>query len=266
MTTVGNGPTIEAVADAAAAADAAARLLAERIAAVAGGTASVASADGAAVADGGGDGSAVADASGERVAIALSGGTTPVVAYERLGPLVADWSRVDVFLADERCVPFAHPDSNGRLVAEALPPELGYVLHRLPEIGSPGDRARAYAHELGPRPLDVVLLGLGEDGHTASLFPGHGALDADGVTVAVLDSPKPPPERVSLTLPALAAAGLLALLVTGSGKADALARTLAEPSPQAPVSLLPRGRLHVIADEAALSVARAAGLVPDTGA
>lgn len=239
MTTVGNGPTIEAVADAAAAADVAARLLAARIDAV---------------------------ASGERAAVALSGGTTPVAAYERLGPLVADWSTVDVFLADERCVPFAHPDSNGRLVAEALPPALGYALHRLPEIGSPGDRARAYAHELGPRPLDVVLLGLGEDGHTASLFPGHGALDAEGATVAVLDSPKPPPERVSLTLPALAAAGLLVLLVTGAGKADALARTLAEPSPLAPASLLPRDRLHVIADEAALSAARTAGLVPDARA
>lgn len=205
---------------------------------------------------------AAAAARSGRARIALSGGGTPVAAYRRLGPLVRDWSAIDVFLADERCVPFEHDDSNARLVVESLGAGAHDLLvHRLVEGGSPGDRARAYAHDLGETPLDVVLLGLGEDGHTASLFPGHGALEAEGRTVAVLDSPKPPPERVTLTVPALWAAGRLVLLVTGAGKADALARSLGEPGPQAPVSLLPRERLLVLADEDALAPARAAGLV-----
>lgn len=230
-------PQVVAVADAGAAAELAARTLADVIGAT--------RADGSA-----------------RVRVALSGGTTPVKAYEQLGPLVQEWPAVDVFLADERCVPYDSPDSNARLVDEALGADRGHVLHRLSERGSAGDRSRAYAAEIGDAPLDVVLLGLGEDGHTASLFPRHPALEADGVTVAVLDSPKPPAERVSLTLPALQAARRLVLLVTGAGKAEALARTLALPGVDAPASLLPADRLLIIADEAALADARAAGSVP----
>jgi 6-phosphogluconolactonase len=229
-------PRLVAVADAPAAAELAARTLAD----------------------------AVRDAragGGSRVRLGLSGGTTPVKAYELLGPLVEDWPTVDVFLADERCVPYESDDSNARLVDAALGVDRGHVLHRLSDRGSAGERARAYAHALGDTPLDAVLLGLGEDGHTASLFPRHPALEADGVAVGVLDSPKPPPERVSLTLPALRAAHALVLLVTGAGKAEALARTLREPSIDAPASLLPADRLLVIADEAALTDARAAGLV-----
>jgi 6-phosphogluconolactonase len=102
-----------------------------------------------------------------------------------------------------------------------------------------------------------VLLGMGPDGHTASLFPGHPALHADGTVVAVRDAPKPPPERVSLTLRTLNAAHRLVLLVTGEGKADALARVVAGPDPAIPASLLERERLEIVADEAAL--ARVAG-------
>ncbi|WP_210494153.1 6-phosphogluconolactonase [Patulibacter sp. SYSU D01012] len=229
-------PTLLAVADAQAAAERAATLLADAV--------------------------ARATAGGGRAALALSGGTTPVAAYELLGPRVDAPERVDVFLADERCVPYESPDSNARLVDEALGRDRGYALHRLTGVGTPADQATAYAHDLQGRPLDAVLLGLGEDGHTASLFPRHPGLEAGGTTVAVLDSPKPPPERVSLTLPALAEARELVLLVTGAGKADALARTLGEPGIHAPASLLPRDRLTVIADEAALGPARAAGLVP----
>lgn len=196
-----------------------------------------------------------------RVRLALSGGGTPVGAYERLAGLVDDWPAVDVFLADERCVPYGDDDSNARLIDEALGADRGHVLHRLSEVGSPGERARAYAADVGDRPLDVVLLGLGEDGHTASLEPHHPSLEAEGVTVAVLDMKKPPPERVSLTIPALRAAGQLLLLVTGSGKAEALARTLNAQGVEAPASLLPADRLLVIADEAALEQARADGIV-----
>lgn len=198
-----------------------------------------------------------------RTAIALAGGRTPIEAFRRLGRRPIAWERVDVFLADERCVPYDHPDSNARAIDEALG-RRGYRLHRLAETGSAGDRAHAYAHELDERPLALVLLGMGEDGHVASLFPQHGGLDANGTTVAILDSPKPPPERVSLTLPRIAGAERIVLLVTGAGKAEALRRALEEPSPEAPASLLPHDRLTVIADADALRGARDAGLLPAT--
>jgi 6-phosphogluconolactonase len=237
MTAAPGAPvTVLAVADADTAADAAVRLMVAALP---------------------GDGDASA-----RTAIALSGGRTPIEAFRRLGERPVAWDQVDVFLADERCVPYDHADSNARAIDEALG-KRGYTLHGLPATGSPGDRARAYAHELGDRPLALVLLGLGEDGHTASLFPGHGGLDANGATVAILDAPKPPPERVSLTVPRIAAAERIVLLVTGSGKAEALRRTLDRPSPEAPASLLPRHRLTVIADADALRAARDAGLVPE---
>lgn len=196
-------------------------------------------------------------AGAERVRVALSGGGTPVGAYERLATMVEDWPSIDVFLADERCVPYDDEDSNARLVDEALGTDRGHVLHRLSEVGSPGDRARAYAHDIGDAPMDVVLLGLGEDGHTASLEPEHPSLEAEGVTVAVLDMKKPPPERVSLTIPALRSAGVVLLLVTGEGKSEALARTLGSQGVQAPASLLPAETMTVIADEAALARPRA---------
>ena len=193
----------------------------------------------------------------ERVRIALSGGGTPVGAYERLATMVEDWPSIDVFLADERCVPYEDEDSNARLIDEALGVDRGHVLHRLSEVGSPGDRAKAYATDIGDEPMDVVLLGLGEDGHTASLEPEHPSLEAEGTTVAVLDMKKPPPERVSLTIPALRAADTVLLLVTGDGKAEALSRTLGTQGIEAPASLLRADTMTVIADEAALGRARA---------
>lgn len=234
--TASNGFRVVPVADAEAAKDVTARVLAEAIVSTRAGGA-------------------------DRVRLALSGGGTPVGAYERLATMVEDWPSVDVFLADERCVAYEDDDSNARLIDEALGRDRGHVLHRLSEVGSPGDRAKAYAQDIGDAPMDVVLLGLGEDGHTASLEPEHPSLEAEGVTVAVLDMKKPPPERVSLTLPALRAAGVVVLLVTGEGKAEALARTLGGQGIDAPASLLRAAGLTVIADESALADARAAGVV-----
>lgn len=236
----GPAATVLAVADASAAADAAVRLMAAALPRATGAPFDEA----------------------ERTAVALSGGRTPIEAFRRLGAQPVAWDRVDVFLADERCVPYDHADSNARAIDEALG-KRGYTLHGLPAAGSPGDRSRAYAHELGELPLAFVLLGLGEDGHTASLFPGHGGLDANGSTVAILDAPKPPPERISLTVPRIAAAERIVLLVTGAGKAEALRRTLGRPSPEAPASLLPRDRMTVVADTDALRAARDAGLVSE---
>jgi 6-phosphogluconolactonase len=114
------------------------------------------------------------------------------------------------------------------------------------------DAARNYARELQGIVMDVALQGMGPDGHTASLFPGRPELDATGVCIGIRDSPKPPPERVTMTMDYLNRSGRILLLVAGAGKAEALAQVLAGPDRAVPASLLARDRLTVIADEAAL--------------
>lgn len=184
--------------------------------------------------------------------VALSGGNTPIRAYQLLGGQVGSGEGVHLWLADERCVALDDPDSNAKLITETVKLPAA-TLHTVDGTLGPDGAAAAYAQELGDVVLDAVLLGLGPDGHTASLFPGHGTLEQHGSRVLpVYDSPKPPPERVTMSLDTLGQARSLLLLVTGEGKAEPLARTLAEPSMQAPASLLPRERLVVIADRAAL--------------
>jgi 6-phosphogluconolactonase len=98
-------------------------------------------------------------------------------------------------------------------------------VHRIPGELGPDEAASAYSHVIaGLVPLDVVLLGIGEDGHTASLFPGHPELEADAWAIGVRNAPKPPPLRVTLTLKALRGARRVIILATGAGKADAVAR------------------------------------------
>jgi 6-phosphogluconolactonase len=183
--------------------------------------------------------------------VALAGGSTPRRAYELLGPLLGDWEHVHLWFGDERCVGPDDPDSNARMVAESLQAP-GATVHRVPGELGPDDAAEVYARELGDTVLDVALLGLGPDGHTASLFPSAPELDADGIAVGVRDAPKPPPERVSLTLAKLNEAGRIVLLTAGAEKRDAVARVLADPDPATPASLLDRDKLELIADEAAL--------------
>lgn len=183
--------------------------------------------------------------------IALSGGRTPRAAYRRLGPLLPRWDGVHVWFADERCVEPDDPDSNARLVRETLNAP-GAVVHRIHgELGAEA-AAHAYERELGEIVLDAVLLGLGEDGHTASLFPGAAALDAAGRVAAVHGAPKPPPDRVTLTRATIDGARSRILLVTGADKAPALAATLGDPSADVPASLIRREGLVVLADDAAL--------------
>jgi 6-phosphogluconolactonase len=188
--------------------------------------------------------------------LVLAGGSTPMAAYGLLDDMDLDWDGVHLWYGDERCVPFDHPDSNhGAVSAELL--AAGAVWHPMPGDLGPEAGAEAYAQELaeaGPAggAFDLVLNGMGPDGHTASLFPDHEVLDAAGTTAGVSDSPKPPPERITLTLGALNAGRRLLLLVTGAGKADALARVLAGPDRGTPSSLLARDRLLVLADAAAL--------------
>ena len=168
-----------------------------------------------------------------RCAIALSGGVTPRPVYAALAaPDLAsdvDWNRVDVYFADERAVPPDHPDSNFRMARETLLAPLMVPeahIHRMQgERRDLDTAAAAYDHEL-PATLDVLLLGMGADGHTASLFPGSPALAEQLRRVVVVESPKPPPRRMTITPPVIAAARHIAVLVTGKDKAPAVARAL----------------------------------------
>ncbi len=215
--------------------------------------------------------------------LALSGGSTPRVAYQVLAGLLEDWSAVELWYGDERCVGPDDPESTHRLVVESLLSHIpgsgraAPVEHRVRGELDPETAAQEYADELRasvapaepgdlPSPdiglpasdvglpaLDVSLVGIGEDGHTASLFPGHPEVeDSSGaLCLPVRNSPKPPPERVTLSLPVLRAARCSLLLVAGAGKAEALAAALAGPDPRVPASLLVSERLHVVADAAA---------------
>ena len=177
-----------------------------------------------------------------RFRVALAGGTTPLAAYRRLaGPPWADlvaWGSVEVFFGDERCVGECDGDRNDGAAREALlgrvpiPPE---NVHPVPSLAPDGaERYEALLRERlsSPAPavpvLDLVLLGLGDDGHTASLFPGHpAARETERLVVKVDGAPKPPPSRVTFTLPLLNAARAVAFVVSGREKGAALARVLA---------------------------------------
>jgi 6-phosphogluconolactonase len=216
--------------------------------------------------------------------LALSGGTTPARTYELLasdrssGIGQPDWDAVEVWFADERCVGPEDEQSNYRLARETLLRAAGVPderVHRMEGELGPEEGAERYARALRERvpaeadgpartaweigetdampALDVIVLGIGPDGHVASLFPGAPTLATDtrAVCLAVHDSPKPPPERITLSLEALRAARSCVLLATSASKADAVSAMLREPSRHVPASLLRRGRLSVIVDDAA---------------
>jgi 6-phosphogluconolactonase len=158
--------------------------------------------------------------------LVLAGGTTPQRCYELLSQMDVVWGRVSILFGDERCVPPHHPDSNYRMAREVLLDRVSpATVHRMPAELGPDLGAELYASVVAAvGRLDLVTLGVGEDGHTASLFPGHPALQASGLTVGIHDSPKPPPHRVTLTLTALRSARAVLILATGAGKADAVAK------------------------------------------
>lgn len=184
--------------------------------------------------------------------VCLAGGSTPMRCYELLDGLIDDWTDVHLWYGDERCVPPEDPEANVRMVRESLDAP-GAVEHRMPGELGPVEGAAAYARELGDTVMDLALNGMGPDGHTASLFPHHPLLDATGPTAGISDSPKPPPERITLTLPMLNASRRLMLIVAGGEKAAALARVLTGPDRGTPASLLDRDKLDVVADAAALA-------------
>lgn len=240
-----------------------------------------------------------------RAHLALSGGGTPERTYELLVDAVERWDAVEIWFADERCVPPQDEQSNYAMAARTLLDRLPLApaaVHRMQGELGPAEGARLYAEELRagfgageseppgasgapaahgtPRAsaahgtpgapaahgapgaaavpaLDLIVLGIGPDGHVASLFPGAATLDASEheLCLPVHDSPKPPPQRITLSLAVLRAAHRCLLLATGPSKADAIAAALGEPSRHVPASLLRRERLTVILDDMAAPVA-----------
>jgi 6-phosphogluconolactonase len=164
--------------------------------------------------------------------LCLAGGTTPKATYEALATLPLDWSLIDVFFGDERCVPADHAESNYRMAKSALFDRISIPTERIHRMqGELSDRAaaaRAYEAEL-PERIDVMVLGIGEDAHTASLFPGSPALREEVRRVVPVIGPKPPPERLSLTPPVLRASRLCVVLGSGAGKAEPVRRAFHDP-------------------------------------
>jgi 6-phosphogluconolactonase len=201
--------------------------------------------------------------------IALSGGSTPKATFERLAePDLAEqvaWPAVHVFFGDERAVPPTDPASNYRMAREALLsrvpiPEAN--VHRIQGELEQGVAADLYALELGTEPLDLVLLGMGDDGHVASLFPGSPELLRTDRTVMPSQAPFLPYNRVTVSLPVINAAKVVVLLVTGENKAvrvDQVFKERASGAPRLPAARVAprRGELHWFLDAPARAVLEA---------
>jgi 6-phosphogluconolactonase len=198
--------------------------------------------------------------------VALAGGSTPRATYQRLAASPyrerIEWERLEVFFGDERCVSPDHPDSNYRMARESLlerVPIHPSLVHRIAGERPPVEAAAAYAEELArlgrPPRLDLVLLGMGPDGHTASLFPGTAALAENQALVVPNYVDKLAAWRVTMTVPALNAARLVLMTAVGAEKAEALRQTLEDPPGTVPMQLVHPfdGELLFIVDRAAAS-------------
>lgn len=208
--------------------------------------------------------------------IVLTGGSMGSAILEALGrsPLrdAVDWGAVTIWWGDERFLPAGDQDRNETQARSALldllplDPARVHPMAGSDQAGSPEEAAASYADQLAAAAgggysvpaFDVVMLGVGPDGHIASLFPGHPALSATGSTVGVHESPKPPPERVSLTFDALGRGVQLWFLVAGQDKADAVERSLGG----APRDAAPAGSVEGTSATIWLLDADAAGLLP----
>lgn len=208
---------------------------------------------------------------GEPFSIAISGGSTPLRFFRLLAKdpwkSQIDWSHLHVFFADERFVPEDHPDSNYKMAKETW---LDHVpiptrqIHPMPtSSGTPDSSALAYASELreffgeATPAFDLIVLGMGSDGHTASLFPER-SWPEDEWVIGVVDSPKSPPCRISLNLGLLNQAKAVLFLVTGRDKAEALHQIWHDPKPERPLPAarvrLKNGQVTWLLDEAAASL------------
>lgn len=185
--------------------------------------------------------------------IALAGGSTPAPLYARLATAPFDWAGTDVFFTDERCVGLSHPDSNYRMAFDGL---LRWVPARIHAMDGEHCDAAGYEKSLRehfgdaiPR-LDLAVLGLGEDGHTASLFPGDAALDEHQAWVVAVQ--RADHRRLTLTLPVLSAARHAVFLAVGVNKAIALRRMLN--GDDGPAARVAAQEITIVADAAGASL------------
>lgn len=207
-----------------------------------------------------------AQARGEVPQIGLTGGSIADALHRELARRApdssVDWSRVVFWWGDERFVPAASPERNAGQAREALLDHVGVDeahVHEVPasdEVDTAEDSAAAYSatmREQGAGFFEVLMLGIGPDGHVASLFPGHpAAVVADAIVVPVEESPKPPPERLSLTFEAMERSNAVWFVAAGADKADAIARALTGPAaPGSPEAVecparVPRGTVETV--------------------
>lgn len=203
------------------------------------------------------------------VRIALSGGSTPKRLFEILASADmkdrVDWSRVELFYGDERHLPAGHKDRNHTMAEAVLLSKLPVAadqVHAVPASGTVMEDARAYEQVLQKaygstrlekdRPLfDLVMLGMGGDGHTASLFPGQPVLEETQKWVSVAQPRTAPYERITLTYPAIASSALVVFLITGESKTEMLGRLRAGDKTIPAGRITSEGKILVLADQAA---------------
>jgi 6-phosphogluconolactonase len=201
-----------------------------------------------------------------RFAMALPGGSVATAFFPRLARAPLDWSRTEFFWGDERAVPPSDPESNYALARSLWLDPAGVPAERVHRMSADAadldEAAAACADELmrvlgTPPRLDLVLLGVGPDGHVCSLFPGHALLREERLWVAaVRDAPKPPPGRLTLTLPSLAAAELVVVAALGEAKARVVRDALEDGTSSSPLALVRRRarRILVLLDPPAASL------------
>jgi 6-phosphogluconolactonase len=157
--------------------------------------------------------------------LVLAGGSTPEKVYHLLAQADADWQRWYIYYGDERCLPVAHKDRNSIMAAQAFLEKVAIPtsqIFTIPAELGPEKAAQSYQQIIADAlPFNLVLLGMGEDGHTASLFPGH-QHHGQELVHAVYNAPKPPPERVTLSAKALSSTDQLIFLITGASKQQAV--------------------------------------------
>ena len=172
-------------------------------------------------------------ADSERCHLMLAGGTTPLPVYDRLAAHSdIPWRRISVYFGDERCVPPLTPENNAHTVLARLFPRgvpEGVTVHRMCGEENPDLAAEEYETQL-PERVDILLLGMGEDGHTASIFPGSAALDEERRRVMPVIGSKPPLQRLTITPPVIRGARHLLVMVKGEDKADAVRWALGDRS------------------------------------
>ncbi|MCP4126962.1 MAG: 6-phosphogluconolactonase [Gammaproteobacteria bacterium] len=183
----------------------------------------------------------------------VAGGSTPERSYNLLAEAESDWGRWELYFGDERCLPAEHPERNSVLLERTLSHRVPIPPHQIHPIAAElgAEQAAAHYQEIvaDALPFDLVLLGMGEDGHTASLFPDQSAPDGQ-LVCAVHNAPKPPPERVTLTQKALVSSRKILFLITGETKRSAVNAWLNGSSLPAS-QIAGKGKHEVLIDQAA---------------